>query len=1053
MTSRHRLTNERESVTMRSNKKPAKFARQPLALAMAVALFANAGIAQAQAQTSAADEQESKQESKGKVAELETVTVTGSRIQRAGFDTLEPATVIGQEYLQERGITNVADALNEIPGFGAGVTPEGGQSSFGVGVNFVNRFGLGSNRTLTLINGRRFVSSNPPTIFGPGAPGIQVDLNVVPTSMVERVENLAIGGAPTYGADAIAGVVNLILKQDYEGTEIGGNFGVTSRGDNQRINGYALWGMNFGDNSRGNITVNVSYDTVDGVLQVDRDYFRAGYFTTTNPLASTMASVFPGRVPGTDGRWDPSVPYNTGTGDGIPNGVLITDRHIWTTPFGGLISPVSGAFKPGSGNLKPNGFGPGGNTVLQFDSNGNLVPFNPGSTFTATDASGGDGLFLTEGGQITSDLTRKTAFATFRWGLTDNIDFFAEGSYYRANSIELTDQWMYNSPLFGGLSRMITVPANHPMLTAQAKQKLAELGVTQFNLSRASRDLVTNNARGTTTTSRIVAGVEGDFEMGDRVFYWEATANWGKTKADYFGTSLNQQKFVNAMHACSPTPLPGLIIPGAGATPGTPIADPNCVPLDIFGEGRPSQEARDYVTEQTRSWSAMEQKVVNLNMSSSLFDLWSGSLDYAIGYEYRKEFAEFQPGDFLEAGLGRSVAITPLKGSYSTNEFFGEFIFPLINQDNDRTFFKKLDLVGKYRSVDNEINGRAGTYTYGLQFKPIADLELRGNFTRAIRAPAITELFLPQATSFQFVTGDPCDSRFINSGPNPTVRAQNCQAFLSHYGLTSFTSTANSASIQGISGGNPDLDNEVSDSLTYGFTWAPSFFEGFTFTADYYKIEIDQVIASLTAATLASACFDSTDFNTSDVPNANPYCSKIIRGAPGSANPGQATSFVSGFVNGRYLNMESYSTEARYTWKDEDFGRFTVSWIGYFPRVLTTDITGVSPDPSAGEIGTSKRQHQFNVNWDGEKFGANVSLNYLSDAVFNLLNTSETQDILSVGDYMLVNAGVGYRFNDNLKLRLAITNLTDANPPFPTAGIGNYDILGRRYNMSFEWKF
>lgn len=130
MTSRHRLTNERESATMRSNKKPARFARQPLALAMAVALFANAGIAQAQAQTSAADEQESKQESKGKVAELETVTVTGSRIQRAGFDTLEPATVIGQEYLQERGITNVADALNEIPGFGAGVTPEGGQSSF-----------------------------------------------------------------------------------------------------------------------------------------------------------------------------------------------------------------------------------------------------------------------------------------------------------------------------------------------------------------------------------------------------------------------------------------------------------------------------------------------------------------------------------------------------------------------------------------------------------------------------------------------------------------------------------------------------------------------------------------------------------------------------------------------------------------------------------------------------------------------------------------------------------------------------------------------------------
>lgn len=1025
-----------------------RFIRSPLTLALAAALFAQAGIAHAQDANSSPAAQE--QSAKDKLAELDAVKVTGSRIQRAGFDTLEPATVVGQEYLQERGITNVADALNEIPGFGAGVTPEGGQSSFGVGVNFVNRFGLGSNRTLTLINGRRFVSSNPPSIFGPGAPGIQVDLNVVPTSMVERVENLAVGGAPTYGADAIAGVVNLILKQDYEGTEIGGNFGITGQGDNQRINGYALWGMNFGENSRGNITINVSYDTVDGVLQTERDYFNQGYFFSTNPLASTMAAVFPGRTPANDGRYNPNVPFNTSGTDGIPNSVLITNRHIWSTPFGGLISPTTGPFKPGSGNLIPNGFGPGGNTVLAFDTSGNLVPFNPGSTFTAVDAVGGDGLFLTEGGQITSDLTRKTMFSTFRWGVTDNIDFFAEGSHYRANSTELTDQWMYNSPLFGGLSAMIRVPANHPMLTAQAKAKLAELGVTAFNLSKASRDLVTNNARGTTSTSRIVAGLEGDFEAGEKTFYWEASANWGRTRADYFGTSLDQQKFVNAMHGCSATPLAGLVIPGGLA----PIADANCVALDIFGDGRASQAAKDYVTEETRSWSVLEQKVFNANISSSLFEgLWAGPIQYNIGYEHRKESADFQPGEFLEAGRGRSVAITPLKGSYSTNELFGEMIFPLINPDNDRTFFKKLDLVGKYRSVDNEINGRAGTYTYGLQFKPIEDLELRGNFTRAIRAPAITELFLPLASSFQFVTGDPCDSRFINGGARAATRAANCAAFLDYYGLTSFTSNANSATIQGTSAGNPNLENEVADSRTWGFTWAPSFFEGFTFTADYYKIEIDQVISNLTAAQLASSCFDNPDFNAADIPNANSYCSRITRNAPGSASPGQATTFATGFLNGQYFNMKSISTEARYQWDTNGMGRFMVSWIGYFPRELTIDVTGASPDPGAGEIGTSKKQHQVNFGWDGERLGLNLSANYLSDAVFNLLNSVESQDILKVGDYMLLNAGANYRFGDNLKLRLAITNLMDVDPPFPTAGIGNYDILGRRYNLSFEYKF
>ena len=127
-------------------------------------------------------------------SDQQLIVVTGSRIPRAGFDTLEPATVVSSEYLETRGLTNVADALNEIPGFGVGVTPEGGQSGFGVGQNFVNRFGLGTARTLTLVNGRRFVSSNAPTIFGPAAPGLQVDLNVIPTELIERVENLAIGG-------------------------------------------------------------------------------------------------------------------------------------------------------------------------------------------------------------------------------------------------------------------------------------------------------------------------------------------------------------------------------------------------------------------------------------------------------------------------------------------------------------------------------------------------------------------------------------------------------------------------------------------------------------------------------------------------------------------------------------------------------------------------------------------------------------------------------------------------------------------------------------------
>jgi outer membrane receptor for ferrienterochelin and colicin len=158
-----------------------------------------------------------------------TIVITGSRIRRAGFDTLEPAVVVSDEYLETRGLTNVADALNEIPSFGVGVTPEGGQPAFSVGQNFVSRFGLGSARTLTLLNGRRFVSTNVPSIFGSGAPGLQVDLNIFPSELVDRIENIAIGGAPTYGSDAIAGTVNVIFKTDFEGLHASVTSGIVPR--------------------------------------------------------------------------------------------------------------------------------------------------------------------------------------------------------------------------------------------------------------------------------------------------------------------------------------------------------------------------------------------------------------------------------------------------------------------------------------------------------------------------------------------------------------------------------------------------------------------------------------------------------------------------------------------------------------------------------------------------------------------------------------------------------------------------------------------------------
>jgi outer membrane receptor protein involved in Fe transport len=390
--------------------------------------------------------------------ELETITVTGSRIKRAGLDTLEPATSIGREDISRRGNTNVADSLNELPGFGAGITPEGGQAGFGAAVNFVNRFGLGSARTLTTVNGRRFVSSNPVTIFGSGPPGLQVDLNAIPTQLIERVDNLTVGGAPVYGSDAIAGVVNVILRQDYEGTEVGMTYGLTSRGDNERVNVRALTGFNFAD-GRGNVTLSASVDTSDGVNQIERELFRRAPLFGVNPLATALG-LQPGRTPQNDGRVNTSIPFNTGPADGIPNAVLIYNRRLSQLTPGGLLFPATGGTL-----LDPNattnggilrGFGPDSRTLLQFDRNGNAVTYNQGTPFGNTDASGGDGWYLVENGQIISDLNRASIFSNGGFDFTDSTRGYYEALFFRSEGVEINDQPIFNATQFGGLSAPLT---------------------------------------------------------------------------------------------------------------------------------------------------------------------------------------------------------------------------------------------------------------------------------------------------------------------------------------------------------------------------------------------------------------------------------------------------------------------------------------------------------------------------------------------------------------------------------------------------------------------
>lgn len=1053
--------------------------RRPLAQAIAYTLLGLALALPAAAQTESdppADETEEK------ASQLDAVTVTGSRIKRAGFDTLEPAISVGKDYIEKRGLTNVADALNEIPGFGIGVTPEGGQAGFGAGVNFVNRFGLGSNRTLTLVNGRRFVSSNPVTIFGPAAAGLQVDLNAIPTQLIERVDNLTVGGAPTYGSDAIAGTVNLILRRDYEGLEVGTTIGATQYGDNQRFNGRVLWGTNFAD-GRGNFTLAGSVDTSEGVLQTERDFFREAILFGVNPLANSLG-LQPGRTPANDGRFNINIPFNTGNADGIPNSVLIANRRLSQLTFGGLLFPTTGGalpLLPNGGGL-PLGFGANGRTLLQFDGNGQIVPYNPGVPFGNTDASGGDGLYLVETGQIISDLDRANLYSTANFQVTDNFGTYFEGLYFKSKGTEIVDQPIFNATQFGGNSAPLTFSANDPRLTDQARSVLAANGITSFRLSRASRDLVQNNSRTDTQLYRAVVGGILDFTVGNYDYVWDTSVTYGRSDADNFQTVLNQQNFLNAVNVtrnaagqivCDPTGRIGVVAGGI-----LPVADPNCRPIDLFGEGRTSAEGRNYVTGITEANSLLKQTVINTNVGGTLFEYWAGPLQFNLGYEYRKEEGQFTPNDFQVRGLGRAVPIGPNGGQFSTDEFFAEFRIPLIGAQNEIPLFYSLDIEAKGRRVDNTVNGEFDTWTFGVQWRPIADLVLRGNQTRSLRAPSITELFTPVSSAF-FSLNDPCDSRFIGQPATPgaaagpgSPRFENCQALFRSIGLvgqgqtlTTFQSTIVGATQQGVTGGDPNLRNEDAKASTFGFVWEPSFLEGLRLQMDYIEIDIRDAIGSLTGTQIASLCYDDPNFNRADPLNGNEFCRRLNRIGSGTnagqilATPGPNNTTIpalrTGQANFSTLDFRGITGELGYRFQTDDGWTYDFGATAFNLRELSRLALGIR-DFDNDEIGNSPRQYQFSFGINKDDWTVNLQSNYQSSALFNQTFTPETRDILRVDSYTTWNLGVNYDIAENGVVRFSVTNLFDKEPPFgagSATGIGVYDILGRRYALSTEWSF
>lgn len=975
-----------------------------------------------------------------------TIIVTGSRIRRPEVEGAAPLiSAIGEEELERRAYTNIGEALNQSPGFGVPVNSTGDQASYTVGQAFVNLFGLGSQRTLTLVNGRRFVSSNTASNFGGANAGLQVDLNVIPISLIERIDTLAVKGATTYGSDAIAGTVNLILKDDFEGLSATGQAGFTERGGAENYFGSVTMGTDFADN-RGNIAINFEYDNQKGLLANERERTARGLFFGTTR--------------------DPDSPFSQ---------TLYENRRIAATEENG--APTLGAVGL-AGLPRFGGFTNADGDVVRFNPSGNLVPFDLGNPDgNVVNAEGGDGFNLNDVSQILSEVERFTTFALGHYDINDSVTAFFEANYSRNEAVELANQPVYNSALFSDKSIGLGVLLSNPFLSEQARETLllpgnltdADTGDqilnfdtdgdgvnddTRFFLQRASTDLV---GRSPTTSDlelfRVVGGLEGDFDIAGMPWFWNASYSWGRSTSTVRSTALVHQNFVNAVDVvdegefltgtpngnpvCRVTVDPDNRLDVTGTAGADIRAVDECVPLNLFGQGQPSAEAVDFVTADTLAQSQNRQSIVNLNLGGELFELNENPIAFNVGYEHRNELQGFTPDGFLQEGLGRSIPISPVTGEFDTNEFFGEVLVPIFQPYND-DFLYLMELDGSVRYIDNSGAGTDWVWSVGGRVGVIPDFTIRGSYTESVRAPAITELFLPEVSIFSFAD-DPCDQDYIDQGNVPETRAANCAAD----GITQpFSSIIDDASQQIRSAGNPDLLNEKSQSWTVGVIAEPTFVPRLVVTADWIDIHIDDAIVDATLTDILESCYDSPDF-----PNEE-NCGLFTRDADG-----QISEALTQYLNAATVDFSGLQTSIRYSM---DVGPGELGFLGryFYLNEREQNLNGVI-NTFDGEIGNSKHEASAVISYDFGGTSVTASGTYLSSAVYDNEADELSRNILGVGDHVEFDLQVAQEIFDNFTMRATIVNLFDTKPPFPAANSTTYNsaLLGRRFRIGASVQF
>ncbi|HEX5258875.1 MAG TPA: TonB-dependent receptor [Sphingomicrobium sp.] len=816
------------------------------------------------------------------------IVVTGTRIQRPNLQSPVPITSVTQAELTNQSQVSVGDALNDLPAFRSTFSQQNSGRFIGsAGQNFLDLRGLSfvansfADRTLVLVNGRRFIT---------GSVGqFSVDVDNIPQDLIDRIDIVTGGESAVYGSDAIAGVVNFILKKDFDGFRIRGQAGESKYGDRPIDFVSTTFGKNFAD-GRGNIAANLEFTHAGELFIRDRAHFSNVCGFEPNPADN-------------GGAGDPT----TATGDntnGIPDNIFVCNQRFPFVTNGGQVALLT---LSGRGLA----FDPTGNLVITPPCDQSFIAFQG----TCTSSNPLVGSTLVETGDLAVGRNRYSASLLGHFDVSDVVKPFIEAEAIHQNVFQEGQPTFFAGDLhtfFEGGFGAKSVPSlscNNGFLTQQNLQLLDAIGfcapgangfqegtlpLDRFNVDLGARKEVDHRK-----TYRVVAGTTGDFNTD---WHYEVSFNYGHTN------QINEQH--NDLFVQNPDGSPGpfslaidavAVLNGQIVPAGTPgatiecrstLTNPGngCVPLDLFGEGKPSQAAINFVNRTSALFqTATEQDALGFlsGTTSKWFSLPGGPVGFSIGLEHRRETAQSH-ADAISSVPGDTFfnAFAPFNPPpFKVSEAFGELSLPILK---DLPFAHELTVSGAaryshYDISDNRGGFKGNTFTWNANaiWAPTPDLRLRANISKAVRVPTLNDLFSPPSVNFGFVR-DPCDQQFIGQNPN---RAANCAAAgvpttvlpgspcegpNSPVGSPFHNCVAATQTIQFTSAGNPNLTPETAHSLTAGGVFTPRFLPGFSFSADYFRINVTNLIAVLGAQTILNSCFDAPSLNNNFCPLIHP---------------------------------------------------------------------------------------------------------------------------------------------------------------------------------------